>query len=63
MRSAAKEEQQQVVLFFFNQSLHSSPVMSVMFADREFRCAAQDAAVKEGASAFSHFSFFLIFLG
>lgn len=58
---AAKEEQQQAV-FFFNQSLHSSPVMSVMFADRALRCAAQDEATKEGASDFCLF-LHLIFFG
>lgn len=45
------------VFFFFNQSLHSSPVMSVMFADRAFRTAE-----KERASAFSFSSFIWIFL-
>lgn len=56
MRCAAKEEQQQA-FFFLNQSLHSSPVMSVMFADRAFHTAE-----KERASAFSFSSFIWIFL-
>lgn len=45
------------IFFFLNQSLHSSPVMSVMFADRAFRTVE-----KERASAFSFFSFVWIFL-
>lgn len=56
MRCAAKEEQRQEVFFFLNQSLHSSPVMSVMSADRAL-CTEK----KEGASAFSFFSFVWIF--
>lgn len=45
-------------IFFLNQSLHSSPVMSVMFADRAFHTAEKD-----GASYFSFFSSVWIFLG